>query len=105
MKELLIILVLAVIIEKVLGIVKDLLGRKPQPRTMRLAALFLAVALTVTTRTGILHALGVLPGDANSAHFLIDWLLTGVIIGRGSNVMHDIFAVLEKANKALGTRL
>lgn len=101
MKELIGVLVLAIIVEKTLGLFKDLTRRKPDPRVMRLASLFLAVALTMVTRIGILGYCGLLPADANAGHLFLDWLVTGFLIARGSNAVHDALALIEKANRAL----
>ncbi|HNW92791.1 MAG TPA: hypothetical protein PKM88_07780 [bacterium] len=101
MQEVIAVLVLAVVVEKTLGLVKDLTRRKPSPRLMRLASLFLAMALTVVTRVGILGYCRMLPPDANAGHFVLDWLVTGVLIARGSNAVHDVLALLEKGAHAL----
>lgn len=104
MKEVITVLILAVIVEKCLGLFKDFAPRKLSPRLKRFASLFLAIALTVVTRVGLLAAFGLLPADANAGHQVIDFLLTGMIIARGSNVVHDLFAVVEKAKTLLGRR-
>ena len=43
-----------------------------------------------------------LPADANAGHFFLDYLVTGFLIARGSNAVHDALALIEKANRALG---
>lgn len=104
MKEVLTVLILAVIVEKCLGLFRDFSPRKLTPRLKRFASLFLAIALTLVTRVGLLAAFRLLPADANAGHQVIDFLLTGMIIARGSNVVHDLFAVIERGKALLGDR-
>jgi hypothetical protein len=83
------ILVLAVIVEFSTEIFKSIFpGIRGQ--LSRAVAATLGMILCVSTRSGILASFNIHP------HYpMIDYFLTGVVISRGSNILHDLVSKLE----------
>jgi len=99
MKEILSIIILSVIVEKCVGIIKDFKKQKIAPAFLRVLSLVLSILLTVITRIGILQILKIMQGTVNIFGVYIDYIITGIIISRGSNVVHDLLSLIEKVNK------
>ncbi|MTI94969.1 MAG: hypothetical protein FH749_05690 [Firmicutes bacterium] len=84
-----VLIVMALLVEVSVDILKSAVpfihGQRSQ-----LSSMVLGVCLTVATATGLLSMMGVqmsLPW--------IDWFLTGLIISRGSNFIHDLLAKIR----------
>jgi len=99
MRELFSIIILSIIVEKCVGIIKDFRKKKISPALIRFISLILSVILTIITRLGILQILEIMPKDGKLIYEYIDYIITGIIISRGSNVAHDLFSLIEKINK------
>ena len=87
-----IILVLSVIVEVVTNGVKAAFPVL-KGETSRLVAASIGILLTLSTRIGILSNLNV---ELN--YVIIDYIITGIAISRGSNAIHDIISIFEEHN-------
>ncbi|MEW6243913.1 MAG: hypothetical protein AB1497_06595 [Bacillota bacterium] len=83
------VIVLAVIVEILTEILKTLLP-VIQGNACRYAAALIGIGLALGARVGIFEAFGM----PLSSPFL-DYLVTGLLISRGSNLVHDIMSRLE----------
>ena len=90
-----IILVLAVIVEVVTNGVKAAFPVLKGNRS-RLVAAVLGALLCITTKIGILSNL-----EIQVKYQLIDYIITGIVISRGSNAVHDIISVFDKQNQRI----
>ncbi|HOK41725.1 MAG TPA: hypothetical protein PLD27_11885 [bacterium] len=99
MKEFFSIIILSIIVEKCVGIIKDFRKKKLSPSIIRFCSLVLGIILTIITKLGILRVLNILARQDSIIVEYIDYIITGIIISRGSNVVHDLFSLLEKINK------
>lgn len=104
MKEILSMIILALIIEKCIGIFKDFKKKKFSPTFIRTMSLILSIILTIITKMGILHIFKIILETVNSFGMYVDYIVTGVIISRVSNVVHDLLSLLEKFNKNIGIK-
>ena len=83
------ILVLAIIVEFTTEIVKSIFP-SVRSRYSRIIAILLGMILCVSTKSGLMAIFNITP------HLpLIDYLLTGIIISRGSNIIHDLVKKLN----------
>jgi len=87
------IVLLAVIVEVVTNGIKAVfpLIKGENRNGSRLMAAIVGITLCITTGIGILHKLNI-----NVRYDLIDFIITGIIISRGSNAVHDIISVFDK---------
>ena len=83
------IVVLAIIVEFSTEIIKNILPSIRGTHSRLLAAL-IGMILCVTTRNGILSSFNIYP-----LYPQIDYILTGLIISRGSNIIHDMVSKLD----------
>ncbi|NLP37511.1 MAG: hypothetical protein GX357_07655 [Firmicutes bacterium] len=83
------IVVLAVIVEFTTEIVKSIFP-SVRSRYSRIIAVLLGMILCVSTQNGLLGIFGI-----SSPIPLLDYLLTGIIISRGSNIFHDLVTKLK----------
>jgi len=83
------IVVLAVIVEFTTEIVKSIFP-SVRSRYSRIIAVLLGMILCVSTQNGLLGIFGI-----TSPIPLLDYLLTGIIISRGSNIFHDLVTKLK----------
>ena len=90
-----IILVLAVIVEVVTNGVKAAFPILKGNHS-RLVAAVIGALLCVTTKIGILSNL-----EIQVKYQLIDYIITGIVISRGSNAVHDIISVFDKQNQRI----
>ncbi len=92
MEPLSIVLVLSVMVEVITNGIKAafpvLKGEKS-----RIVATIIGILLTVSTRVGILSTLNI---EIN--YIVIDYIITGIVISRGSNAVHDIISIFEDQN-------
>jgi hypothetical protein len=86
------ILLLALVVEFATEIIKGLF--KVRKGLGKALAILLGMILCVSTQTGLLQVFGL-----ETFYPLIDYLVTGLIISRGSNIIHDLFSRLS-AGKA-----
>ncbi|NLM51371.1 MAG: hypothetical protein GX197_00885 [Firmicutes bacterium] len=83
------IVVLAVIVEFTTEIVKSIFP-SVRSRYSRVIAVLLGMILCVSTKNGLMEIFGI-----TSPLPVLDYLLTGVIISRGSNILHDLVSKLK----------
>lgn len=86
------ILLLAVIVEVVTNGVKAAFPVF-KGNGSRIIAALIGILLCITTNIGILGNLNI-----QVKSILIDHIITGIIISRGSNAVHDIISVFDKQN-------
>lgn len=85
------IIVLAIIVEFSTEIIKSVFP-SIRGQYSRVAAILLGMILCVTTGSGILASF-----DINTIYPQLDYLLTGLLISRGSNIIHDLVSRLDLA--------
>ena len=83
------IIVLAIIVEFSTEIIKSVFP-SIRGQYSRVAAILLGMILCVTTASGILASFEIYP-----IYPLLDYLLTGLLISRGSNIIHDLVSRLD----------
>ncbi|MBS4030008.1 MAG: hypothetical protein KGZ63_01075 [Clostridiales bacterium] len=83
------IFVLAIIVEFSTEILKSIVPSIRGPHS-RGAAVLIGMILCVSTRSGLLASFNIYP-----LYPQIDYLLTGMIISRGSNIIHDLVSKLD----------
>ena len=88
------ILLLALVVEFATEIIKSLL--KIKKSLSKALAILLGMILCVSTQTGLLQVFGL-----ETFYPLIDYLVTGLIISRGSNIIHDLFSRLSKGKSKM----
>jgi len=87
-----VIVVLALVVEFATEIIKTLFSlKKGLGKTV---AIMLGMILCVSTRTGLLQVFGL-----DTYYPIIDYLVTGLIISRGSNIIHDLVSRLKSEGK------
>lgn len=83
------IVLLALVVEFATEIIKSVFSIKKG--LSKALAILLGMLLCVSTQTGLLHVFGL-----ETFYPLIDYLVTGLIISRGSNIIHDLFSRLSE---------
>lgn len=91
-------LLLAVVVEQVVTILK---GAFPNIRNSysQLAAMGIGIALCISSQMGVLGELKV-----PVAYPLVDYIITGLLISRGSNLVHDLFHGISSYTRSLRTQ-
>jgi len=84
------IIILSVIIEFTNEIIKKAIPAVSGVHSQK-TAIIIGVMLCIATESGILTLLGV-----NLRYPLIDYIISGIILSRGSNVIHDLLSRLER---------
>ena len=84
--------VLAVVVEFVTEIIKTTFPRRLKTISGRQIAAVTGIVICLTTQSGILKLFQI---PISLPH--IDYFITGLIISRGSNVIHDLFNQFEKS--------
>lgn len=79
------VVLLAIVVEQITNIIK---GAVPGIRDewSKVAAMVVGIVLCFGTRVGVLAELNV-----PVVYPVVDYVITGMLISRGSNVMHDMF--------------
>ncbi|MFW5979736.1 MAG: hypothetical protein ACOCQ2_00060 [Halanaerobiales bacterium] len=90
-----IVIVLAVIVEIVTNVFKTIFPLLKGSRS-RIVAAFVGIIICISTNTGILYQL-----DIDITLRLIDYILTGIVISRGSNAIHDLISIFDRQNQKL----
>ncbi|MCG8515046.1 MAG: hypothetical protein MI740_12960 [Halanaerobiales bacterium] len=87
------IILMSVIVEVVTNAIKGLLPfiKGEKGNGSRITAAIVGITICITTKIGILDNFGIYV-----AHNLIDFIITGIIISRGSNAIHDIISIFDK---------
>ncbi len=84
-----IIILLSIVVETTTNIIKGILSL--QGPKSRLVALFIGIIICLTTQVGILANFNI-----NIKYKLVDYLITGIIISRGSHATHDLISIFKK---------
>jgi len=87
-----VIMVLAVIVEVVTNGIKAAFPLLKGNRS-RIVAAFIGSLICISARIGILSKL-----EIKLQYELIDYIITGVIISRGSNAVHDLISIFDAKN-------
>ena len=87
-----VIFVLAVIVEVVTNGIKAAFPILKGNRS-RLVAAVIGIIICFTTKMGILTNLKI-----DISLVSIDYILTGIVISRGSNAVHDLISIFDKQN-------
>ncbi len=90
MEPLATITVLAFIVEFVTEIIKSIFPRLKEIGSKQAAAV-IGMLVCLATQSGLLTLLNITVGFV-----YLDYLITGLIISRGSNVIHDLFKQFER---------
>ena len=87
------IILMSVIVEVVTNALKGLLPfiKGEKGNGSRITAAIVGITICVSTKIGILDNFGIIV-----SHDLIDFIITGVIISRGSNALHDIISIFDE---------
>ncbi|MCK8825235.1 hypothetical protein [Fuchsiella alkaliacetigena] len=85
------VLLLSVLVEIVTDSIKSALSIRGQKS--KLIALCVGIITCLTTQIGLLSQL-----DIAIKYNTVDYILTGIIISRGSHAIHDIFSIFERNN-------
>lgn len=88
-----VIIILAVVVEVVTNGIKAAFPGLKGNRS-RFVAAAIGTIICITTKMGILTNLKI---DISIKY--IDYILTGIVISRGSNAVHDIISVFDKQNQ------
>ncbi|MFW5985738.1 MAG: hypothetical protein ACOCQH_00100 [Halanaerobiales bacterium] len=86
------IMLLAVIVEVVTNGIKSAFPVLKGERS-RIVAAAVGIILCLYTNIGILNRFNI-----EIKYALIDYFITGIIISRGSNAVHDIISIFDKQN-------
>lgn len=62
----------------------------------RIVAAAIGILMCISTKIGILSNLNI-----GIQYVLIDYVITGIVISRGSNAVHDIISVFEERNSKI----
>lgn len=91
------IVLLAIVVEQVTNIIKSVIPAV-HDEWSQVAAILVGIVLCASARVGMLAELNV-----PIAYPVVDYVITGLLISRGSNLIHDLFQGVNsfaRANKA-----
>ncbi len=88
------ILLLALVVEFATEVIKNITSIKKG--FSKIIAILIGMILCVSTQTGLLQVFGL-----DTYYPIIDYLLTGLIISRGSNIIHDLFSRINQGKGKL----
>ncbi len=86
------VILLAVIVEVVTNGIKAIFPIL-KGKSSRIVAAAIGILMCLSTNIGILSNLNI-----GIKYVLIDYIITGIVISRGSNAVHDIISVFEEQN-------
>jgi hypothetical protein len=101
MKIFLNLLIITIIVEKIVEVIKDIFGKKIKPPILRLISIIVAAVVIIITQIGLLSILNLLPDTAGNVSLIFDYLITAILVSKGSNVMHDLLSLIQKLNDIL----
>lgn len=82
---------LAIVVEVVTDILKGMIPTEIlNPTYSRVIALLVGITITVLSKIGMVNEIGL------NISPMLDYILTGLLISRGSNAVHDISSVLRR---------
>lgn len=88
------IVVLSMIIERVWEHIQQLLGDGFSKQTKVIGSGILSVAAAVALQLDLLYALDVMPAETYPGY-----IMTGLVLGLGSNVLHDVIDLVTGYSK------
>lgn len=94
------VILLAVIVEIITNVFKAIFpvikGKGENKKGSQLTAAVIGIILCLTTQIGILNKLNI-----NIYYPVLDYIITGLIISRGSNAVHDIISIFNKTKSQI----
>lgn len=93
MQELLTIIIFGTLIEGIVGYVTELFQNK-KIDWKKILALVIGIALAVVYKLDFLSILGI---AGTSELLIVNFIITGIIISRGSNYIFDVFKLIKGA--------
>lgn len=91
MTQFLILIVFAILVEAIINMT---LGEVPTPKWVKISAsIVLGIAVCVVWKVGIIGLLGIEGGIP-----VFDYVVTGIVISRGSNIVNDILTRIKGGN-------
>ncbi len=97
-------LFVAIVIERVLEQVKIILPKKGRRYVLWALGSFIGIVLAIGAKIGFLSLLGVLADGCDGWVRVLDYVLTGLVMGGGSGPVHDVFAALESKKEEIRGR-
>jgi len=88
------IIVLSMILERIWEHIQQLLGDNFSKKTKVIGSGLLAMAAALALQLDLLHALDVMPAASYPGY-----ILTGLVLGLGSNVVHDVIDLVNGYSK------
>lgn len=88
---------LAVIVEVVTNAIKATLPfvkGGQEKNGSRITATVVGITLCITTNVGILNKVNI-----EISYDILDYIITGIIISRGANTVHDLISIFDKNRK------
>jgi len=98
---LLAILLLSFLVERVLEQLKPLFPRRSRSKVLPIVGMALGVLLSFATSVGILTRLGLLAVSGSGWQYAFDRILTGLLIGGGSEPIHSLIVSLQYKKESL----
>jgi hypothetical protein len=96
MTQFFILLVFAILVEAIINMT---IGDIPTPKWVkRFSAIALGVAVCIVWKVGIIGLLGIEGGMPT-----FDYVITGIVISRGSNIVNDIITRIKGGNATVTT--
>ena len=90
---------LAVIVEVVTNAIKStfpFVKGGSEKKGSRITATVVGITLCITTNVGILNKV-----DIAINYNILDYVITGIIISRGANTVHDLISIFDKNRKSI----
>jgi hypothetical protein len=97
--------VLAFVVERIVEVLGRLVSRGVRRKALPAVGLAVGLALSFGARIGLFDSLGLSGTENDSLSPWIDYLITGVIIGAGSQPVHSLILALEHKEKELKGRV
>ena len=88
------IIVLSMILERIWEHIQQLLGDSFSKQTKVIGSGILAMAAALALQLDLLHALDIMPAATYPGY-----LLTGLVLGLGSNLVHDVIDLVNGFSK------
>ncbi|MEW5691840.1 MAG: hypothetical protein AB1765_00935 [Candidatus Hydrogenedentota bacterium] len=92
------IIILSIVVEKVINFLKGFKKSKFSSNTIRILSLILGILLSYATNLGLLTSLNLIKTPTLFS-YILDMVVTGMIIAQGSHLTHDLFTFIYKSSK------
>ena len=101
MTGLLAILLLSFLVERILQQIKPLVPAPSRRKVLPIVGMVLGLLLSFATRMGILTRLGLLAEPGVGWRFFLDLVVTGLLIGGGSEPIHALISLIQHRKERL----